>query len=437
MKGLIIAGTASGTGKTVATLVVLRALENIGEDPQPAKVGPDFIDPSHHRALTGKPSRTLDIWLEGKDGMIENYHRGQGSICIAEGVMGLYDGDRTSTAKVAEVLGLPVVLVVDGSAGMESVAATALGFREYADHLGLDLKIAGVISQKTRPGRHEQGIKDGLPDDLTYFGRIPPMDDLEIPERHLGLFMGNQATVSKEKLDRAGRDIDVGSLVDAAREPKLKGGKRSVEAGTPDDVKIGIAYDGAFNFVYPGTREKLNEVELITFSPLEDDPLPDMDGVYLPGGYPELHAERLEESTTLKDLAERAKNGLPVFGECGGMMVMCEGMRAKDGELYEMAGILPARVKMVDELQALGYVELKGKDDSAVCRKGAKLRGHEFHYSGIEIGRNPEFAFDVSRGTGMDGSHEGLMRYNSLGTYTHFHGESGAFDRFIVRLKGS
>jgi len=436
MKGLVIAGTSSGSGKTVATLVVLRALENIGEDPQLAKVGPDFIDPSHHRALTGKPSRTLDIWLEGKDGMIENYHRGQGSICIAEGVMGLYDGDRTSTAKVAEVLGLPVVLVVDGSAGMESVAATALGFREYADHLGLDLEIAGVISQKTRPGRHERGIKDGLPDDLTYFGRIPPMDDLEIPERHLGLFMGNQATISEEKLDRAGREIDVESIIDAAKEPEARGGNSPVEFGSRDDVKIGMAYDSAFNFVYPGTREKLDEAELRSFSPLNGDPLPDVDGVYLPGGYPELYPGRLSESPTLAELAEKSREGLPVFGECGGMMVMGEELKTGAGEVHEMTGILPVEVEMVDELQALGYVELEGKVDSAVCRRGARLRGHEFHYSGIEIGRNPEFAFDVSRGTGMDGSHEGLMRYNSLGTYTHFHGESGAFDRFINRLKG-
>ncbi|MFB6214759.1 MAG: cobyrinic acid a,c-diamide synthase, partial [Candidatus Bipolaricaulia bacterium] len=219
MKGIIIAGTRSGVGKTVATLVVLRALENLGEEPQPAKIGPDFIDPTHHRVLTEKPSRTLDLWLEGREGLVGNYYRGEGSICVAEGVMGLYDGNQSSTAKVAEFLGIPVVLVVDGSAGMESVAATALGFREYAEHRGLDIEFAGIISQKTRHGTHEQGIKEGLPDELVYFGSIPSVKDLEIPERHLGLFMGGQSTIFEEELDRAGGRIDAELLMEAARKP--------------------------------------------------------------------------------------------------------------------------------------------------------------------------------------------------------------------------
>jgi len=366
MKGIIIAGTNSGAGKTVATLVVLRALERFGEDPQPAKVGPDFIDPSHHRALTGKPSRTLDIWLEGKEGVLRNYHRGSGSICVAEGVMGLYDGGRTSTAKIAEILGLPVVLVVDGSAGMESVAATALGFREYADYQGLDLEMAGIISQKTRPGNHAREIKDGLPDKITYFGSIPPMEDLEIPERHLGLFMGNQNTLSEEDLDRAGRDVDAKLLVETAKEANRPEERLKANPVNRNKAKVGMAYDGAFNFIYPRTREKLEEVGLVTFSPLQGDPVPEVDGIYLPGGYPELYPERLSESRTLVELASRAKDGTPVFGECGGMMVMSRALIADNGESFKMAGILPAEVKMVTELQGLGYVELEGKTDSPI-----------------------------------------------------------------------
>ena len=174
MNGFVLGGTSSGVGKTVSTLAVIRALSNAGYDVQPAKAGPDFIDPSHHEAIAGTPSRTLDLWLEGEDGLRANYHRGDGDICVVEGMMGLYDGDASSTAMVAEALSLPVVLVVDASAGMESVAATALGFREYADSIGRDIEVVGVIAQRAHGGRHEQGIRDALPDGLRYLGRIPP-----------------------------------------------------------------------------------------------------------------------------------------------------------------------------------------------------------------------------------------------------------------------
>lgn len=431
MKGIIIAGTRSGSGKTVATMVALRALENLGEDPQPAKIGPDFIDPSHHRALTGKPSRTLDLWLEGKEGLVENYCRGEGSICVAEGVMGLYDGNRSSTAKIAEILDLPIVLVVDGSAGMESVAATALGFREYADYRELDIEIAGIISQRTRYGAHEKGIKEGLPDELIYFGSIPPLKDLEIAERHLGLFMGDQSTISEEKLDRAGQGIGAELLMETAREPNESEGQSPSNPIDRKSTRVGMAYDQAFNFVYPRTREKLTEAELVTFSPLEGDPVPDVDGIYLPGGYPELHPERLSKSKTIEEIAARANDGVPVFGECGGMMIMSQALITKEGQEYEMAGILPAEVEMVEELQGLGYVELEGEFDSPICPAGEGLRGHEFHYSRIKVQPGADYAFRVRKGEGMDGTHEGLVGHNSLGTYTHFHPESGAFDNFL------
>lgn len=436
MKGVIIAGTSSGVGKTVATLVVLRALENLGEDLQPAKIGPDYIDPSHHRALTGKPSRTLDLWLEGRRGVIENYHRGEGSICVAEGVMGLYDGSKSSTAKVAEILDLPIVLVVDGSAGMESVAATALGFKEYAEYRELDIEIAGIISQKTHPGTHEQGIRDGLPDELNFFGNIPPVKNLEIPERHLGLFMGGQSSISEEELDRAGRGVDAELLLKTARVPDKSERKSPSNPVDQKNLTVGMAYDPAFNFVYPRTREELAKAELVTFSPLEGDQVPDVDGIYLPGGYPELYPDQLSKSSALEEIAVKAEEGIPVFGECGGMMVMCRSLVTEDGEEYEMTGILPAEVEMVEDLQGLGYVELEAEVDSPICLTENRLKGHEFHYSRIEVQPGAEYAFQVTRGEGMGEGYEGLVGYNSIGTYTHFHPESGAFEKFLSWIDG-
>ncbi|MFQ3319834.1 MAG: cobyrinic acid a,c-diamide synthase, partial [Natronomonas sp.] len=186
MNGVVLAGTSSGVGKTVASLAVLRALQRAGHDPQPAKAGPDFIDPSHHAVVCDRPSRSLDPWLCGEVGCRRNYWRGTGDICIVEGMMGLYDGTN-STAYVAETLDLPVVLVVDAKAGMESVAAQALGFREYAAEADRDIDVIGVLAQRAHGGRHESGIRDALPDVLEYVGRIPPLSGLEIPDRHLGL----------------------------------------------------------------------------------------------------------------------------------------------------------------------------------------------------------------------------------------------------------
>ena len=304
MKGFVLGGTSSGVGKTVATLTVLEALSDAGSDPQPAKAGPDFIDPSHHEAIAGRPSRTLDLWLEGETGLRRNYHRGDGDVCVVEGVMGLYDGDGSSTAMVAEALDLPVVLVVDAAAGMESVAATALGFDRYATNAGREIDVAGVLVQRAHGGRHEQGIRDALSDELAYFGRIPPEDALEIPDRHLGLKLGSEAALPRSALRAAAEHVRVDRLLDVARTPPSPspsnatvGTRNGSSRSSPGEPTIAMARDAAFAFYYPATVERFRERgELVTVSPLASDELPPCDGVYLPGGYPELHATELAAS---------------------------------------------------------------------------------------------------------------------------------------------
>ncbi|MFA9415258.1 cobyrinic acid a,c-diamide synthase [Natrinema sp. HArc-T2] len=435
MKGFVLGGVSSGVGKTVATLSIIQALEDAGHAVQPAKAGPDFIDPSHHEAIAGRPSRTLDLWLEGKDGLRRNYQRGAGDICVVEGVMGLYDGDGSSTAMVAEALDLPVVLVVDAKAGMESVAATALGFREYADATGRDVEVAGVVAQRAHGGRHEQGIRDALPDSLEYFGRIPPSGDLEIPDRHLGLEMGDEAALPREALADAAESLRADRLAVVASEPPAPETGES-ETAAPVDATIAVASDAAFCFRYPATIERLRErADLVTFSPVAGDPVPECDAVYLPGGYPELHAADLESAGTLADLGERATEGLPVLGECGGLMAMCQSLTTAEGETSAMAGILPADVTMCDRYQALDHVELEATAGTLTARAGETIRGHEFHYSSADVDDDARFAFETVRGDGIDGDHDGLIEYDSLGTYVHVHPESGAFDRFLERLE--
>ncbi|MFW5903183.1 MAG: cobyrinic acid a,c-diamide synthase [Halolamina sp.] len=438
MKGFVVAGTRSGVGKTVATLAVIRALQREGRDVQPAKAGPDFIDPSHHAIVADRPSRTLDPWMEGPEGTRRNYWRGEGDACVIEGVMGLYDGSVASTARVAATLDLPVVLVVDASAGMESVAATALGFREYAtaveDEVEREVDVAGVIAQQAHGGRHESGIRDALPDELAYFGRIPPRDDLEIPDRHLGLHMGDETPIADDALDAAAEELQIDRLLDIAREPPKADPVGSTTPSTAD-ATVAVARDDAFRFVYPATLERLRSLaDVVTFAPTAGDDLPDCDGVYLPGGYPELHAEALAEGSALAAIGDRAADGLPILGECGGLMALTESLTTADGETHEMAGILPASVGMHDAPQAIDHVELRANESTLTARDGEAVRGHEFHYSRADVAPDARFAFEVERGDGIDGDHDGLTEYRTLGTYAHVHAESGAFDRFVESL---
>ena len=429
MKGIVVGGTRSGVGKTVTTLAIIRALQERGYAVQPAKAGPDFIDPSHHERVVGRPSRTLDRWLQGEDGLRRNYYRGDSDVCVVEGVMGLYDGDGSSTAMVAESLDLPVVLVVDAKAGMESVAATALGFQRYSEHADTDVDVAGVVAQRAHGGRHERGIRDALPDDLTYLGRIPPRDDLEIPDRHLGLHMGDESPLSPEVLDDAAEHIRTERLVDIARTPPHLD-QETVQPET--DKRVAVARDEAFRFYYPATIERLRErASVVTFAPTAGDELPDCDGVYLPGGYPELHAATLKNSPSIRQLGAAAADGLPILGECGGLMTLAETLTTDEGDTHRMAGVLPADVQMHDRYQALDHVELRARESTLTAGSGQSLRGHEFHYSSADVARDGQFAFDVVRGDGIEDRQDGLYEYETLGTYCHVHPASEAFDVFL------
>jgi cobyrinic acid a,c-diamide synthase len=434
VKGLVVGGTASGVGKTVATLTIIRALQRDGHTVQPAKAGPDFLDPSHHETVVDRPSRTLDTWLAGKDGLRRNYHRGEGDVCVVEGMMGLYDGRRCSTADVAAALDLPVVLVIDASAGAESVAATALGFRAYTDRTDLDVRVKGVIAQQAHGGSHERAIREALPPELEYCGRIRPESELEVPDRHLGLHLGDEAPITEAALDRATTHLRTDRLRSIAEEPVPDPGPQ--DAHTPvDQPRVAIARDRAFRFVYPAVRERLATAgDLVTFSPVAGDDLPAADAIYLPGGYPERFAEDLAASPTLDALADRAAEGLAIYGECGGLMALAASLQTTDGKRHDMAGILPATVEMCERYQALGHVELTAEQPAPTAKVGDTLRGHEFHYSQATLDRDATLAFNVD-GEGITDGCDGLTEYETLGTYAHVHAASGAFDTLLERTR--
>ncbi|MFC5278612.1 cobyrinate a,c-diamide synthase [Halorubrum rubrum] len=485
MYGLVLGGTASGVGKTVAALAASRALSDAGYDPVPAKAGPDYIDPSHHAAALGRPSRTLDTWMQGVEGVRRNLHRAEGNgrngseiapgtggsadadadsdaVAVVEGMMGLYDGSATSTAATAAALDVPVVLVVDAGAGMQSVGATALGFREYAAHADLPahvrehvndprVDVVGVIAQKAHTGRHADGIREALPDGIAWLGHVPPADDLEIPDRHLGLEMGDEAPIPEAALAEAAETIDgeaVARVAEAVALPTPRSGAARPDHGSggldgDDRPTVAVAADDAFRFVYPATRERLRELATVEpFAPVAGDDLPDCDAVYLPGGYPENHAAALSSSPALSTLADRAADGLPILGECGGLMALSASLTTTDGETHAMVGVLPGGVRMHDRYRALDHAELRATGDGVTAAAGERHRGHEFHYSSHAVGEGGDasvspdadarFAFEVERGEGIDGDRDGLVAHRTVGTYAHRHPASGAFDRLVA-----
>ncbi|MFB6359850.1 MAG: cobyrinic acid a,c-diamide synthase, partial [Halobacteriales archaeon] len=226
--------------------------------------------------------------------------------------------------------------------------------------------------------------------------------------------------------------VRTAALIETAREPPEPAREKEPN---PSGKRVAVASDAAFAFRYPATAERLRRrAEVVTFAPTAGDALPDADGVYLPGGYPELHAEALSESPAIRSLREAAAAGTAILGECGGFMVLAEALTTADGETHEMAGVLPATVRMHDRYQALDHVELAARTDSPIAETGQQLRGHEFHNSSADLGRDARFAFDMERGEGMNGQRDGLQEYRTLGTYCHFHAESGAFDTFIDAL---
>jgi cobyrinic acid a,c-diamide synthase len=430
LPGVVVAGTSSGVGKTIATLAVCRALERAGKTPVAAKAGPDFIDPSHHAAALGRPSRTLDPWLSGDRGLRQAYARGadDGDVCVVEGMMGLYDGD-VSTAAVASALDLPVILVVDASGGMESVAATGLGFQRYTAHVDHDVDVVGLLASRAHSGRHERGIRNAIAE-LRYVGRIPPLDGLEIPDRHLGLHAGDEAPVSDDALDAAARQIETERLLDIARPPAFDT-TPSLRAADETGVRVAVATDDAFRFMYPSTADRLRDRAVVEqFSPVAGDAVPECDAVYLPGGYPERHAAALAASPTLDELGDLAARDVPIFGECGGMMILGESLATEEGD-HEMAGILPVQTRMTDAPGGLDHVGVRATRDTLVAPVGETRRGHEFHYSSAAPASDARYAFEMVRGAGIDGANDGLVEYRTLGTYTHFHPGSGVFDYLL------
>jgi cobyrinic acid a,c-diamide synthase len=394
---LVIGGTHSGAGKTTIATALMAAFSRRGLRVQPFKVGPDFIDPGFHQAACGRISRNLDGWMLSRAANLEVFARAaaDADLAIIEGVMGLFDGrsassDEGSTAEIAKWLQAPVLLVADAGAMARSAAALVRGFEIF----DANLDVAGVVFNRIGGGRHAELLRESVRTYCTteVAGCLPRSADIAIPSRHLGLTLAAEA-LTGEMLTamaawiEANLDLDKLLALTASRASEIEEPRDAIRAAGPG-VRIGIAQDQAFCFYYQDNLDLLSRygAELIPFSPIADSELPaGIGGLYLGGGYPELHAERLSANhSMLRAIREFAESGGPLYAECGGFMYLTEAIVDADGRDYPMAGIFPTRARMQPRLAALGYVQPMLAGECLWAANCHDLRGHQFRYSNID-----------------------------------------------------
>ena len=416
---IVIAGTHSGCGKTTLASGLMAALAARGLAVQPFKVGPDFIDPTHHSAICGRVSRNLDPFMMGEAGVRETFARASAGadVAVVEGAMGLYDGltgsEIASTAHVAKILDAPVILVVDASGASRSVHAMALGYAGFDP----DVRVAGIILNNIGSARHLTMIEETK--SLPIYGGVFRRKDLAVGSRHLGLAMAAETGVLAGFGAVVEETCDLSGIMDLARSasPLPELAEDSDRPGIR--ARIGVARDAAFCFYYADNLDRLARAgaELVFFSPTADR-LPDVDALYIGGGYPELHAPALAASRCREDIRRAVDDGMPVYAECGGLIYLAERFTTDDGD-YPMAGVFPAAAAMTDRIQALGYVEARVTGNAPVLMPGSTFRGHEFHYSRLDCAPDVRFALELLRGKGIDGGRDGLVAQNAVGGYTH------------------
>ena len=390
--GLIIAAPGSGSGKTTLTLALLRSLRDAGVAVASAKAGPDYIDPAYHAAASGRPCHNLDTWTMSDrtlSALIADLQRDASAI-VVEGVMGLFDGapdGRGSAADLSRRTGWPVVLVVDASGMAASVAALVHGFTSYDPAV----EVAGVIFNRTGSARHGELLRRAMqPVGIPVFGCVTRSERLALPDRHLGLVQAREHPDLEGFLagaaEQIGREVDADALLAAAR----PAGIEPPEDGHGLPVlgrRIAVARDDAFAFCYPYVLDAWRRAgcELSFFSPLDDEPpREDAHAVYLPGGYPELHAARLAGAGRFGAALRRsAERGAVVYGECGGYMVLGERLVDGDGVSHRMVGLLPVETSFESPRLNLGYREVALAGDGVFGRRGARFRGHEFHFASV------------------------------------------------------
>jgi cobyrinic acid a,c-diamide synthase len=436
---LVIAGTASGVGKTTATLAILAALKARGRTVQPFKVGPDFIDPGHHTAATGRGSRNLDGWMLPAAVNQETFMRAAAGadLSIIEGMMGLFDGsgplgEAGSTAQMAKHLRAPVLLVIDGSGMARSAAAMALGYARFDP----SLRVAGVLFNRIGGDGHYHLLREAVEaeTELAVVGYLRPDPALTIGDRHLGLITAIErgGLDLYERLGRAAAetvDLDrieaLAATAEDLEEPPRSQASGPARSTTPmRPVRVAVAYDPAICFYYTDNLDLLEAegAQLVRFSPLNDHSLPEADLLYFGGGYPELHGERLAANAAMRRAVRAfAERRGAIYAECGGMMYLTQAIRDFEGRPHEMVGLFPAEAVMKRPGLTLGYREVCLTRPCVLGDAGVIARGHEFHYSSLVPTGPLEYACALTDAKGAARGQDGLIARNTLALYSHLH----------------
>ncbi len=463
INGIYISAAKRNSGKTTISIALSRLLKNKGLSVQPFKKGPDFIDPMWLNIASGRRTYNLDFYFMSKNKIRNHFisHSLGSKISIVEGNHGLHDSfdiyGKSSNAEMAKLLGLPVILIIDVGELNRGVVPLILGFQEFDKKV--DIK--GVILNKVHSKRHEKNLLRAIKyyTDLKVVGNIPNNPEFSVKQRHLGLL----STLSAEEVEQLVNEmsskiseyIDLENIIKISKKankfcPDIKDIKKKLNRvrhkfNVGNLLKIGVAYDNAFNFYYNENLEALEDLgcEIIKFSPLSDAHIPDVDALYIGGGFPEIFSRELQANVNIrKEIKQKIEQGLPVYAECGGLMYLCKSI-FYDNNSNDMVGVIDADVKLTKKPKGHGYTKLspyiyENHNEGLWFNKIKLIKGHEFHHSFLEMppGRY-KFMFEMKKGYGVDGISDGIAYKNVLAGYTHMYSPSspGWFKNWVAFIK--
>ena len=437
---IVLAGATSGVGKTSITCAIIYAMQKRGYSVQPFKVGPDYIDPDYLSSISDTNTYNLDVWLMGKNQLLSSFTKNsQSDISIIEGVMGYYDGfggdsNYASTHHVAQLTQSPVLLVLDAGKTARSIAATALGFQKFHKNS----RIMGIILNKIGSKKHEILCRQALEKlKLPIVGVIPKNSELFLESRHLGLISTLNQKHLRKKIQKTSKVIsnylDVDKILEIIKTPVPIKNSSHTTYKKPS-VTIAVALDNSFNFYYHDNLESLrrNGANIEFFSPIKDKTLPNCDGLYIGGGFPEILGNSLEKNSGMKkSIKKLSEHDMPIYAECGGLMYMTKSIDYSNKK-YKMIGLFDVETKMTKKMK-LNYTKGKIISKNIISDKQHLLHGHEFHYSEISsVSSDSKFAYQLETGVGITDNKDGLVQNNTLASYGHLYFDSSNYAEIFV-----